>query len=171
LLITEVLYDPSGTEPDGEWIEIYNATSTARLLSGLTIKDGGNRTEAIPTSPPLVIAPGQYVVLARDTVAATAARVPSSAIVLEYGAGVAVSQGILLANSTGGAVWLLDGTTTITGMQYGGWFSQSSPGGKSIQLKTLSFAASGSQSSWCLSASSWASGTDKGTPGAASDCP
>ena len=171
ILITEVMYDPSGAEPDGEWIELFNAASAPRLLSGLQLKDGGNRVEPIPSNPPVVLAPGQYAVLVRDTVAATAAGVPNGAILLEYGAGVAVSQGILLANSAGGAVWLMDGTTTISGTQYGGWFTQASPGGHSIQLRTLTLAASGTQTSWCLSAIPWGTGPDRGTPGAVSDCP
>ncbi len=171
LLITEVMYDPSGTEPDAEWIEVYNAAPTPRLLSGLQLKDGGNRTEAIPADPPFVLAPGQYAVLARDTAAAVAALVPKGTILLEYGAGVAVSRGVLLANGVGGAVWLMDGTTTIAGSLYGGWFNQTTPGGKSVQLKTLSLDASAQQASWCLSSNPWATGSDRGTPGAASDCP
>ena len=171
LLITEVMYDPSGTEPDQEWIELFNAAAEPRLLSGLTLKDGGNRMEAIAADPPIVLAPGQYAVLARNASAATAALVPPSAIVLEYGGGVSVSQGVLLANGVGGAVWLMDGTTTIASAQYGGWYSQPSPGGRSIQLKTLSLVASGQQSSWCLASTPWATGADKGTPGQKSDCP
>lgn len=171
LLITEILYDPSGTEPDEEWIEVYNAATGPRRLGGLSLKDGANHTVQIPATSSLVLDAGQYALLVRDTTAATAAKVPSRAIVLEYGAGVSVSQGILLANGTSGAVWLMDGTTTIAGTQYGGWFSQSSPGGKSVQLRTLSLAASGQQASWCLSANAWATGSDRGTPGAANDCP
>ena len=39
LLITEVLYDSSGAEPDGEWIELYNAGGTPVDLSGYKIGD------------------------------------------------------------------------------------------------------------------------------------
>jgi hypothetical protein len=171
VLITEVMYDPSGTEPDEEWIELYNASRAPHLLNGLSLKDGGNRTVTIGSPSPLVLSPGQYVVLVRDTAAATAAKVPLGAILLEYGAGIAVSQGVLLANGTGGAIWLMDGTTTISGAQYGGWFTQTSPGGSSIQLGTLTLVASGQQASWCLSQNAWSTGADNGTPGAKGDCP
>ncbi len=39
LLITEVYYDPSGTEPDEEWIEIYNPGTSAVDLSEFKIGD------------------------------------------------------------------------------------------------------------------------------------
>ena len=39
LLISEVLYDVVGTEPDGEWIEIYNAGASAIDLSGYKVVD------------------------------------------------------------------------------------------------------------------------------------
>lgn len=39
LLISEVSYDPVGEEPDGEWVEVYNATGAAVALSGFKIGD------------------------------------------------------------------------------------------------------------------------------------
>jgi hypothetical protein len=169
VLITEVLYDPSGTEPDEEWFEVYNTTTAPMSLAGLTVKDGGNRTATIGSG--VIVAPNAYGLFVRSKSAATAAAVPAASILYEYGAGAAVTSGIILANSTGGAVWLVDGTTVIAGAQYGGWFSQTAPGGKSIQLHILTLDASGQKASWCLSQSSWATGSDDGTPGDASDCP
>jgi hypothetical protein len=171
VLISEVMYDPSGTEPDEEWVEVYNASSGPRLLNGLALKDGGNRTVTIATSQPIVLASKQYAVLVRSRSAALGAKIPAGAIVFEYGASVGVNQGVLLSNGTSGGVWLMDGTTVIGGCQYGGWFTQSPPGGHSIQLKTLTLDASGQQASWCLSDNAWASNSDLGTPGKASDCP
>ncbi|MBX3209834.1 MAG: lamin tail domain-containing protein [Labilithrix sp.] len=167
VLITEVMYDPSGPEPTTEWIELYNKSSSARLLGGLTIVDGGNRTHVIAAA--LTIDPGAYVVLARDKTAAIGAKVPAAAIVYEYAKGLASSTGIQLANAATGSVSLRDGASTIAQAAYGGWFSQ--PGGSSIQLKTLTYPASIQKSNWCLSAGAWTAGSDKGTPGAASDCP
>lgn len=167
VLITEVMYDSSGAEPATEWIELYNTASSARSLSGLAIVDGGDRKQTVGSG--VTIGAGAYVVLVRSKSAAIAAKVPSSAIVFEYGAGVADGSGVQLANGATGAVSLKDGSTTIAQSTYGGWFSQS--GGSSVQLKTLSYSAGTQSSSWCLSKNTWASGSDKGTPGAASDCP
>lgn len=167
VLITEVMYDPTGSEPANEWIEVHNRASSARTLTGLTIVDGGDRAQIIGTS--VTIAPGAYVILARSKSAAVNAMVPASAIVYEYGAGVSSGAGIQLANGASGGVSLRDGTTIIAQAAYGGWFSQS--GGSSIQLKTLTYPASLQSSNWCLSSNAWTAGSENGTPGAASDCP
>ncbi len=167
VLITEVMYDPFTNEPTTEWIEVHNTASGARTLSGLTIVDGGNRTHVIAAS--ITIDPGAYVVLARSKAAATTAKIPVAAIVYEYGTGLPDNAGIQLANGASGGVWLRDGTSTIAQADYGGWYSQS--GGSSIQLKTLTYAASAQSSSWCLSLNPWTTGSDKGTPGAPNDCP
>ncbi len=39
LLITEVLANPSGTEPDAEWVEIYNCSSSVVDISGYILTD------------------------------------------------------------------------------------------------------------------------------------
>ncbi len=39
LLVSEVLYDAVGTEPDKEWIEIYNAGASAIDLSNYKVGD------------------------------------------------------------------------------------------------------------------------------------
>lgn len=167
VLISEVMFDPTASEPASEWIEVFNATSAVRTLSGLTIVDGGNRTHQI--KPGITIAPGAYVILARSKSAAIAAKVPAAAIVYEYGTGLADSAGIQLANGASGSVWLRDGGSVIARAEYGGWPGSST--GSSVQLKTLTYSASAQSSSWCVSTHVWTTGSDKGTPGAASDCP
>lgn len=167
VLITEVMYDTFGTEPDSEWIELYNKASSVRTLTGLTIKDGGGRTHVIGTA--LTIAPGTYVLLARTKVGAVAAKVPASVIVYEYGEGLPSNAGVQLANGATGGVSLLNGPVVITQAPYGGWFSQS--GGSSAQLSILDGAQSTAKNSWCLSSNTWTTGSEKGTPGAAEDCP
>jgi hypothetical protein len=67
LLISEVLYNPSGTEPDGEWIEIYNPTPAPIDLSNYKIGDeetlgGPEGMYKFPTGAS--IAAGDYVVVA-----------------------------------------------------------------------------------------------------------
>lgn len=166
VLITEVMYNPSGPEPDEEWIEITNVASASRDLRGLTIKDGSGRTHSISAS--VHVASGAYVVLARDRAGATAAKLPVSSIVYEYGAGATASGGVLLGNSGSGGVSIYDGSTLVAGSNYGGWYTTD---GQSLQLKTPTAAASTAKASWCVSSTAWAAGADKGTPGAASDCP
>jgi hypothetical protein len=169
VLISEIMYNPSGSEPDGEWIEVYNASTGARTLTGLTLRDGAGRVHSIGGN--VVLAAGQYGVLVRSRTAATAAKIPAAAIVYEYGAGQTPTTGILLANGTTGSVALLNGSTTITSAMYGSMFSGQTTTGRSVQLKVLTQSAQQTASSWCVSATAWAAGAEMGTPGAASDCP
>jgi hypothetical protein len=67
LLVSEVLYDPLGDDPDGEWIEIYNFEGSMISLDGLRIGDeespgGGEGMLLFP--PGWQVAPGQAIVIA-----------------------------------------------------------------------------------------------------------
>jgi hypothetical protein len=162
VLITEVMFNPTGVEPDTEWVEVFNTTSEDRTLSGLNLIDGAGRTHVIGAG--VTLAAGAYQLLVRDRTAAIAAGVPAGVILYEYGA----VGDVQLANGVTGGVSLENGATSIAEAPYGGWFSNN---GASIQLKTLSYAASSMQASWCQSAVVWTGSTDFGTPGAAADCP
>jgi hypothetical protein len=67
LTISEVLYDPIGVEPDGEWIEIYNLTRTSVDLSVYKIGDSivQGDTEGMMRFPDGAwIAPGDTIIIA-----------------------------------------------------------------------------------------------------------
>lgn len=75
LLISELVYDPAGTEPDGEWIEIYNPDTVSVILSDYKVGDeetrGGN--EGMLQFPGgSILTPGQVVVIANRAVAFSA---------------------------------------------------------------------------------------------------
>lgn len=167
VLITEVMYATFTPEPASEWFEVHSTAASERSLAGLMIKDGSGRSHTIGAG--LTIAPNAYVVLARDKAAAIAAKVPGSAIVYEYGTGLPDNAGILLTNGATGGVSLVDGATNIAVAPYGGWYSQS--GGSSVQLKVLDPMLTNTKASWCLSLTAWTTGSEKGTPGAAGNCP
>jgi hypothetical protein len=42
VILTEVMYDPTGTDSDAEWFEIYNTTGSTIDLSGLCVGAGGS---------------------------------------------------------------------------------------------------------------------------------
>jgi len=165
VLISEVMYTTSGPEPASEWIELHSVASAERTLAGLVLRDGSNRTHVIVG--PLTLAANAWVVLARNKAAAITAKVPAASIVYEYGTGLGDSAGILLANGATGAITLLRGATVINAAPYGGWFSAP---GSSVQLKVLDGAQSGAKGSWCLSATPWSTGAEKGSPGASNNC-
>lgn len=166
VLITEVMYTTTGPEPASEWFELHSLATEERTLAGLILKDGSNRTHVIVG--PLTIAANGWVIFARNKAMSVTNKVPAGAIVYEYGKGIADNAGILLANGATGGLSLLSGATVIAAAPYGGWFTGS---GGSVQLKVLNPAQTGAKASWCFSATAWTSGSEKGTPGNASDCP
>lgn len=166
ILVSEVMFNPSTAEPATEWFEIHSTVGSARTLTGLTLVDSGGRTHTVGGS--VTIDAGKYVVFVRSMTGAQSVGVPAAAIAYEYGAGVADTGGILLTNGTTGTIVVKDGASVVAQSPYGTFGLTAS--GKSVQLKTLSFASESSAADWCQSANAWA-GADKGTPGAASDCP
>lgn len=166
LVISEIMYDCGGTEPLCEWIEVKNLRSAARSLSGLTLEDSGGRTHVIGAN--VEIGANAYGVLVRNTNGANTAGVPGASRIYAYGDGLTASTGILLGNGAASSITLRDGNVKLAEVVYGGWYSAS---GASVQLKVLGTTQMTSKGNWCVSTSTWGSGADFGTPGAASDCP
>ncbi|MDB4994937.1 MAG: Hemolysin-type calcium-binding region, partial [Myxococcaceae bacterium] len=93
--------------------------------------------------------------------------IPGAASAYEYFS----TTGPLLANSAAASIALKSGSANLSEIVFGGFnFSLPTGGGASIQLKTLTVAASTSKASWCVATTAWSSG-DKGTPGKANNCP
>lgn len=170
LVISEVMFNPSGTEPESEWIEIHNPTGSPVQLSGLVLRDGASPANTHTIGPGVVVAPGAYVVLVANAAAATTAKVPAASVVYEYNGAGAVDP-LQLGNSANGAVVLLRGATEIARARYGALGFGGAGNGRSVQLSVLTYAGAGQSASWCVSSSTWAGSTDQGTPGAPDDCP
>ena len=67
LLITEVLYNPAGREPDGEWVELYNAGGRPVDLTGYKIGDQAlpGCCEGMLAFPEgAILKPGQVIIIA-----------------------------------------------------------------------------------------------------------
>jgi hypothetical protein len=167
LAITEVMFQPSGPEPEAEWFEIYNLASTPRLLSGLTIQDGFLDVAEVAADPPVVAPPGAYVLLVRDRATATANLLPDASIVYAYGTGLTPDEGIELDDGAYSDLSLWSAGVELADVPYGQWDAEYF--GQSIELAQPSLLAS-DPSNWCLADTPWARGSDDGTPGAASDC-
>jgi hypothetical protein len=166
LTVTEIMFDPTGMQPEGEWFEIYNGANGPRDLEGLVIGDGSHRTHTIRAKT--IIPAGGYGVFVRNETTATADGVPAGLIVYEYGRGQSSSEGVQFSNGSTGALTIKSGGTVYAEADYGGWFG--SADGRSLQLKTLGSTGS-SSSHWCISSNTWGPSTDRGTPGEANDCP
>ncbi|MCB9134880.1 MAG: lamin tail domain-containing protein [Anaerolineales bacterium] len=66
LLISEVLYDPTGPEPNAEWVEIHNHTGEPLALANFKIGDeeAAGESEGMYQFPPSTLAPGGVAVIA-----------------------------------------------------------------------------------------------------------
>ena len=65
VIISEIMYNPSGTEMDQEWVEIYNPTASTVNLDLWFLQDEEGATGGIPIGSS--IAPGEAIVLIPDT--------------------------------------------------------------------------------------------------------
>ncbi len=127
--INEVFYDPAtgqGEEPEGEWVELYNAGSAPVDLSlwiftddtGYAYNNEGNFT--IPNGTQ--IDPGGFLILCNDSdTFVTYWTVPPGVPIVPYGA---FDQGIIQLNNTGDDVHLFmpdgqGGYTLVDEMWYG----------------------------------------------------
>jgi hypothetical protein len=67
LLITEVMANPSAvSDGNGEWFELFNPTTRHVELEGLLLSDDGSNSHTIASGHSLLIAPGEYFVVARN---------------------------------------------------------------------------------------------------------
>jgi len=178
LFVTEIMFDPTGSEPAEEWFEVFSIATGTVTLNGLLLRDASGRTHGIPSTPAVLLAPGTHKLLVRNRPAAIATGIPSSAIIFEYGTGDPDTGGVLLSNSATAALSILDGGNEIVKVAFGAFgFTQSPPGGASIQLKVPNASQALQKSGWCMSTTVFAgqpaskNPKDMGTPGAASSCP
>lgn len=124
LLISEVLYDPTGSEPEAEWIEVYNAGGAEAGLSGYKLGDeetagGGEGMYRFPISATL--AAGQVIVIASSAEAysstyhvyPTYELFDSTAEVPDLVKYTTWSGGSVNLSNTGDDVVLLDGNDNV----------------------------------------------------------
>lgn len=166
IVISELLFDPTGAEPDSEWIEIGCRAPSARTLRGLTLEDGAGRTHVIASD--VIVSPGKFVVLARSRAAVTAQGVAAADIGYEYGAGASASAGVILANGSSGAISILVGSTPLVRVPYGAFTLTSAPG-TTLEIRSTAVPGVAVSADYCVSTTPV--GTGFGTPGRAPVCP
>ncbi len=67
VILSEVFYDPASTDDGLEWVEIFNAGSTAVDLSGFSLGNGGAAYTASLVQLAGILAPGQIYVVGGAT--------------------------------------------------------------------------------------------------------
>ncbi|MCC7540037.1 MAG: lamin tail domain-containing protein [Deltaproteobacteria bacterium] len=161
LVISEVMYDPSGAEPGTEWVEIHNPSTTVTFnLIGCSIRDNDGPPGHIVGSS-VVVAPGAYVTLSRG---------PGPGFIPSYVYG---GGGGVEFTNTSDDVSITCGGTLIDGISYdeGGGWPVAMNAALNLSPGALSAIQNDSPTNWCLATSMFSTG-DRGTPGAANTaCP
>lgn len=76
-ILTEVLADPLGSEPQAEWVEVMNAGTSAGSLGGLFLWDSGR---GVPL-PDVVLGPGEVGLIVRSDFSFSSDVIPDAASV------------------------------------------------------------------------------------------
>lgn len=152
LVINEIMYNPIGTEPAQEWVELFNTTATQFELFGCVLAEGGG-THAIASS--VVVPPNGYVTLG--------ASAPGFTPTYTY-------SGISL-NNTGGDTFSITCSTLVDSVTYGvssPWPTSTNANSIALDPDRRTASANDFGVNWCLDGTS-TYGTDGnfGTPGAA----
>lgn len=160
LVISEIMQNPSAVgDSSGEWLEIYNAGTSAVDINGWEIRDNDSDSHVIDNGGPLLIPAGEYLVLGNNIDIAT-----------NGGATVNYSYGgsWFLANGADEVVLLDTNGTEIDRVEYDGGPAFPDPNGASMALADLA-ADNNLGENWCESTTSFGDG-NLGTPGAPNVC-
>lgn len=149
IFISEFLADPKAvSDSNGEWIELYNAGSSTVNLRGWTLADLGSDQHVLQTDLP--IAPGQYLVLGRNSDSAT-----NGGVTVDY-----VYTGINLANQQDEIILRAPDGSEMDQVAWGGDSGLKVKAGASLQRTTFA-----SSPTWETSPTPWPGSTgDAGTP-------
>jgi len=162
LVITEVLFNPERvSDANGEWFEIYNATSQTVILNGLVIvSDGGEQTHQIASDKVLYLEDDSYAVLGLNEESTL-----NGAVSLDY-----VYSDVSLSNESDDLA-LLANDITIDSVEWDDGATYPDPEGASLTLDpdSLSTTLNDLPEGWCEATQDWDATSDKGSPGAANE--
>lgn len=69
IIITEIMQNPKAvSDTKGEWIELYNTSSTVIDLNNCVLRDDGANSHTIINDGGLLIEPGEYIVLGKNNI-------------------------------------------------------------------------------------------------------
>ena len=158
IVITEIMQNPYAVvDADGEWFEIYNASSTNIDLSGWILRDDDIDYHQIDTTISLLIQPGQYMVLGRNS-----DMMVNGGVHLDY-----QYSTYDLANTADEIVLLLpDSLTEIDRVNYDDGATFPDPKGASMQYTGNFNQDNNDGTLWNVSNMAWSGSVgDLGTPG------
>ncbi|MCR8666907.1 lamin tail domain-containing protein [Aestuariibaculum sp. M13] len=157
IIITEIMQNPSATDDNGEYFEIYNTSLGSINLKGYTISDAGTDSHTINTD--LIIASMEYAILGNNGDSGT-----NGGITLDY-----TYSGFIL-DDISDEIIISCSSTVIDEVHYDGGATFPSPTNASMELSTTAMNSTDNDdgANWGVATSTFGSG-DLGTPRAAND--
>ncbi|MCA9513913.1 MAG: lamin tail domain-containing protein [Myxococcales bacterium] len=161
LVIDEIMANPAAADDAGEWLELANPGTVARVLDGCVLKDDGADSHTITpgAGATVIVPPGGFVVLARSGDAADNGAGGLADYV--YGA----DGGFTLANAADEVV-LVCGGVEIDRVAYdtgAGWPAET---GASLSLSpaNTTAVANDARAAWCVAPAAYGTKVQKGSP-------
>ncbi len=162
VVINEIMQNPSAvSDSAGEWFELYNAGGQAVDLGGWTVKDDGSNTFTI--SAGTSIAAGAWMVFGINGTTST-----NGGVSVDYD----YPNSFSLGNGDDEIVLLDASSTEQDRVNWDGGPGFPDPTGASMALKATNL-DNNVGANWCTATTEYGGGSrkDRGTPGAANDCP
>ena len=160
LAITEIMHSPQLTYDSlGEWFEVYNPYNRALDLNGWIIGDLGYDEHTIDHGEPLIIEPGNYLVLGNNPDPAT-----NGGVNVDYSYG----QAMQLFNEQDAVILQRARGDVVSRVAWDNGLTFPSTDGESMSLRRV-WDDDEVGANWCTSTSQFGAG-DLGTPGAATVC-
>ena len=161
LVVSEVMCDPLGPEPNEEWFELHNRGFRPVALRGITVSDTEARTVLVDDAPDL--AAGAYALFVRTREGASATSLPAPSFV--YGEALGPTAGVILTNDSSASLSILVGDVLVDHFSYGSVPRRIS--GASVERVEAPDAGTLA----CIATTPWAADAGRGTPAAPNDCP
>ena len=160
IVINEIMQNPSAVfDSNGEWFEIHNLSASAVDIDGWTIQDNDFDSHVINNGGPLNIAAGGYLVLGNNSDSAA-----NGGVTVDY-----QYSDVFLSNGGDELVLLDTGLAEVDRVEWDGGPSFPDPNGASMSLEDPAL-DNNVGTNWCTAVTPYGDG-DRGTPGAANDCP
>ncbi len=157
LIIVEMMVNPyTVSDSVGEWIEIYNASTSTRSLDGLVLMDSNIDWHQIDSGGSLQVAPGDVVVLG-----VSSDELVNGGVTVDY-----VYTDLGLSNETDD-LFLMASDLVIDTVSWDDGATMPDDAGSSVTLDPWQYdtTANDLASNWCPSQQAWGVGQDMGTPG------
>jgi len=104
VVVTEIMYDPPGSDSGHEWIELFNGGSTTIPLSSYKIRTGNSSHRIARVSGESTVTPGTYAVIAQN----------GATFLSDFpNIGVPVFHSSISLNNTTASIELLDASGTL----------------------------------------------------------